>query len=102
MLDDNRINCARLYRIAKLSSNDDQSWKGREAAVLAIGAVAEGCINVHAVALGLYFVLICLVFVLQRILQLLDLVLQWNFEIWSGHLECSKSGLLSNSAPFEA
>ncbi|GAB2285053.1 Transportin-1 [Dionaea muscipula] len=30
---------------AKLSSTDDQSWKEREAAVLAIGAVAEGCIN---------------------------------------------------------
>ncbi|GAB2261870.1 hypothetical protein Droror1_Dr00002867 [Drosera rotundifolia] len=30
---------------AKLSSTDDESWKEREAAVLAIGAVAEGCIN---------------------------------------------------------
>ncbi|GMG98868.1 hypothetical protein Nepgr_000708 [Nepenthes gracilis] len=29
----------------KLSCTDDQSWKEREAAVLAIGAVAEGCIN---------------------------------------------------------
>ncbi|KAK9676388.1 hypothetical protein RND81_11G073800 [Saponaria officinalis] len=30
---------------ANLSNNDDQSWKQREAAVLAIGAVAEGCFN---------------------------------------------------------
>lgn len=30
---------------AKLSSTDDLAWKEREAAVLALGAVAEGCIN---------------------------------------------------------
>ncbi|KNA13109.1 hypothetical protein SOVF_119770 [Spinacia oleracea] len=30
---------------ANLSASDDQSWKQREAAVLAIGAVGEGCIN---------------------------------------------------------
>lgn len=29
----------------KLSTTDDESWKEREAAVLAIGAIAEGCIN---------------------------------------------------------
>ncbi|CAH9125944.1 unnamed protein product [Cuscuta epithymum] len=29
----------------KLSTTDDASWKEREAAVLALGAVAEGCIN---------------------------------------------------------
>lgn len=30
---------------AKLSTTDDVTWKEREAAVLALGAVAEGCIN---------------------------------------------------------
>ncbi|KAI8027441.1 Transportin-1 [Camellia lanceoleosa] len=30
---------------AKLSSNDDETWKEREAAVLALGAIAEGCIS---------------------------------------------------------
>ncbi|KAJ7001521.1 transportin-1-like isoform X2 [Populus alba x Populus x berolinensis] len=30
---------------AKLSASGDESWKDREAAVLALGAVAEGCIN---------------------------------------------------------
>ncbi|XP_021741632.1 transportin-1-like [Chenopodium quinoa] len=30
---------------ANLSASDDESWKQREAAVLAIGAVGEGCIN---------------------------------------------------------
>ncbi|KAL8153745.1 hypothetical protein V2J09_011505 [Rumex salicifolius] len=30
---------------ARLSATDDQSWKEREAAVLAIGAVGEGCIH---------------------------------------------------------
>jgi transportin-1 len=30
---------------AKLSQNTDTAWKAREAAVLALGAVAEGCIN---------------------------------------------------------
>ncbi|XP_057537106.1 transportin-1-like isoform X2 [Amaranthus tricolor] len=30
---------------ANLATNDDQSWKHREVAVLAIGAVGEGCIN---------------------------------------------------------
>ncbi|CAO2821247.1 unnamed protein product [Amaranthus hypochondriacus] len=30
---------------ANLTTSDDQSWKNREAAVLAIGAVGEGCIN---------------------------------------------------------
>lgn len=29
----------------KLSSTGDAAWKEREAAVLAIGAIAEGCIN---------------------------------------------------------
>lgn len=29
----------------KLVSTDDESWKEREAAVLAIGAIAEGCFN---------------------------------------------------------
>ena len=29
----------------KLSSTNDADWKDREAAVLAIGAVAEGCIG---------------------------------------------------------
>ncbi|RAL39765.1 hypothetical protein DM860_003298 [Cuscuta australis] len=29
----------------KLSTTDDASWKEREAAILALGAVAEGCIN---------------------------------------------------------
>nr|DAD39259.1 TPA_asm: hypothetical protein HUJ06_013582 [Nelumbo nucifera] len=30
---------------AKLATADDNTWKDREAAVLAIGAIAEGCIN---------------------------------------------------------
>ncbi|XP_034681987.1 transportin-1-like isoform X2 [Vitis riparia] len=30
---------------AKLSTTDDETWKEREAAVLALGAVAEGCIT---------------------------------------------------------
>ncbi|KAL6346911.1 hypothetical protein AAG906_003028 [Vitis piasezkii] len=30
---------------AKLSTTDDETWKEREAAVLALGAVAEGCIS---------------------------------------------------------
>ncbi|GJV85122.1 transportin-1-like protein isoform X1 [Tanacetum coccineum] len=30
---------------SKLSTSDDASWKEREAAVLALGAIAEGCIN---------------------------------------------------------
>ncbi|XP_076900422.1 transportin-1-like [Bidens hawaiensis] len=30
---------------SKLSTSDDSSWKQREAAVLALGAIAEGCIN---------------------------------------------------------
>ncbi|XP_059653889.1 transportin-1 [Cornus florida] len=30
---------------AKLSTTDDETWKEREAAVLALGAIAEGCIN---------------------------------------------------------
>ncbi|OMO54088.1 Armadillo-like helical [Corchorus capsularis] len=30
---------------AKLSTSDDDSWKEREAAVLALGAIAEGCIS---------------------------------------------------------
>ncbi|CAK7329452.1 unnamed protein product [Dovyalis caffra] len=30
---------------AKLAASGDESWKDREAAVLALGAVAEGCIN---------------------------------------------------------
>ncbi|KAJ4715946.1 transportin 1 [Melia azedarach] len=30
---------------AKLSTSGDEAWKDREAAVLALGAVAEGCIN---------------------------------------------------------
>ncbi|KAA8535967.1 hypothetical protein F0562_028445 [Nyssa sinensis] len=30
---------------AKLSATDDATWKEREAAVLALGAIAEGCIN---------------------------------------------------------
>ncbi|GFS34668.1 transportin 1 [Actinidia rufa] len=30
---------------AKLSSTDDAAWKAREAAVLALGAISEGCIN---------------------------------------------------------
>ncbi|XAR59860.1 hypothetical protein NMG60_11015852 [Bertholletia excelsa] len=30
---------------AKLSATDDAAWKEREAAVLALGAIAEGCIN---------------------------------------------------------
>ncbi|KAF5951507.1 hypothetical protein HYC85_009451 [Camellia sinensis] len=30
---------------AKLSTNDDETWKEREAAVLALGAIAEGCIS---------------------------------------------------------
>ncbi|OAY50523.1 transportin-1 isoform X2 [Manihot esculenta] len=30
---------------AKLSTSDDETWKEREAAVLALGAVAEGCIE---------------------------------------------------------
>lgn len=30
---------------AKLSATDDESWKEREAAVLALGAIAEGCIH---------------------------------------------------------
>lgn len=33
---------------AKLSNSDDETWKEREAAVLALGAVAEGCL------IGLY------------------------------------------------
>ncbi|KAL5731651.1 Transportin-1 [Ranunculus cassubicifolius] len=30
---------------AKLANGDDASWKEREAAVLALGAIAEGCIK---------------------------------------------------------
>lgn len=30
---------------AKLSTTDEPTWKEREAAVLALGAIAEGCIN---------------------------------------------------------
>ncbi|KAK3195756.1 hypothetical protein Dsin_027066 [Dipteronia sinensis] len=30
---------------AKLSASGDEAWKDREAAALALGAVAEGCIN---------------------------------------------------------
>lgn len=30
---------------AKLSTSDDGTWKEREAAVLALGAIAEGCIR---------------------------------------------------------
>lgn len=30
---------------AKLSASGDEAWKDREAAVLALGAVGEGCIN---------------------------------------------------------
>lgn len=30
---------------AKLSTSGDEAWKEREAAVLALGAIAEGCIN---------------------------------------------------------
>lgn len=30
---------------AKLSSSGDANWKDREAAVLALGAIAEGCIR---------------------------------------------------------
>lgn len=30
---------------AKLSATGDEAWKDREAAVLALGAIAEGCIN---------------------------------------------------------
>lgn len=33
------------YVQAKLSTSDDETWKEREAAVLALGAIAEGCIN---------------------------------------------------------
>ncbi|KAK1560693.1 hypothetical protein Q3G72_029741 [Acer saccharum] len=36
---DNRV------AIAKLSANGDEAWKDREAAVLVLGAIAEGCIN---------------------------------------------------------
>ena len=30
---------------AKLSAGGDDAWKDREAAVLALGAIGEGCIN---------------------------------------------------------
>lgn len=30
---------------AKLANADDEAWKDREAAVLALGAIGEGCIN---------------------------------------------------------
>lgn len=30
---------------AKLSASGDEAWKDREAAVLALGAIAEGCIK---------------------------------------------------------
>lgn len=30
---------------AKLSCSNDEVWKEREAAVLVLGAIAEGCIN---------------------------------------------------------
>lgn len=30
---------------AKLSATGDEAWKDREAAVLALGAIGEGCIN---------------------------------------------------------
>ena len=30
---------------AKLSAGGDDAWKEREAAVLALGAIGEGCIN---------------------------------------------------------
>lgn len=29
----------------KLSNTSDEAWKEREAAVLALGAIAEGCLN---------------------------------------------------------
>ncbi|GKB17569.1 transportin-1 isoform X1 [Tanacetum coccineum] len=34
-----------LSSLSYLSTSDDASWKEREAAVLALGAIAEGCIN---------------------------------------------------------
>ncbi|KAK9150951.1 hypothetical protein Syun_009260 [Stephania yunnanensis] len=34
-----------LMPLAKMATTDDASWKDREAAVLALGAIAEGCIN---------------------------------------------------------
>lgn len=37
--------CMLLFVQSKLSLSDDASWKEREAAVLALGAIAEGCIN---------------------------------------------------------
>lgn len=33
------------YLQVKLSANSDEAWKEREAAVLTLGAIAEGCIN---------------------------------------------------------
>ncbi|KAI9194794.1 hypothetical protein LWI28_009243 [Acer negundo] len=33
-------------RLIKLSANGDEAWKDREVAVLALGAIAEGCISV--------------------------------------------------------
>ena len=30
---------------AQLSASGDEAWKDREAAVLALGAIGEGCIN---------------------------------------------------------
>lgn len=34
-----------LFLQTKLATTDDSAWKEREAAVLALGAVAEGCIT---------------------------------------------------------
>ncbi|KAB5541615.1 hypothetical protein DKX38_014589 [Salix brachista] len=39
------LDLASLIHIAKLAASGDESWKDREAAVLALGAVAEGCID---------------------------------------------------------
>ncbi|KAK1572043.1 hypothetical protein Q3G72_026721 [Acer saccharum] len=35
-----------IRHVAKLSANGNEAWKDREAAVLALGAIAEGCISV--------------------------------------------------------
>ncbi|TXG46837.1 hypothetical protein EZV62_026131 [Acer yangbiense] len=42
----NGVNFGDGFVEVKLSANGDEAWKDREAAVLALGAIAEGCISV--------------------------------------------------------
>ena len=41
----NKLKPCSSKRQAKLSASGDEAWKEREAAVLTLGAIAEGCFN---------------------------------------------------------